>query len=141
MNPRLSLPNVLGPHGAEITAAMQAGLKFIDGLDTPQLLARVGQTIAEIFAAKARNAGKKVKVPKALEDAQREVDQLRTELAVKNAPNPATATQIAANETSISHGFNCFIISARFCRSTKGSDKSFCLLKPASGQHVPSALR
>jgi len=48
MNRDLSLERILGPQGAEITAAMQAGLKLLDGLDAPRLLARVGQTIAEV---------------------------------------------------------------------------------------------
>ncbi len=48
MNTDLSLAYILGPHGTGITAAMDAGLKVLQRFDTPQLLARVGQTLTEV---------------------------------------------------------------------------------------------
>ncbi len=44
----LSLPNLLGPPGPGIAAAMRAGLRFLDARNTAQLLARVGRTIREV---------------------------------------------------------------------------------------------
>ncbi len=48
MNARLSLAKVLGPSGPDITAAMAAGLRFLDGHDTACLLGQVGRTVAEV---------------------------------------------------------------------------------------------
>jgi acetylornithine aminotransferase len=50
MKSRLSLGNLLGPSGAGIAAAMQAGLSFLDSQDPPALLRQVGRTIRTIPA-------------------------------------------------------------------------------------------
>ncbi|MGA2866596.1 MAG: aminotransferase class III-fold pyridoxal phosphate-dependent enzyme [Verrucomicrobiota bacterium] len=50
MNRRLSLARVLGSEGPNISAAMRAGLRFLDRRDTGQLLRHVGQAIAGIPA-------------------------------------------------------------------------------------------
>jgi acetylornithine/succinyldiaminopimelate/putrescine aminotransferase len=48
MKTSLSLQKILGPSGAEITAAMKAGLRFFEANDTPQLLKQVGRTIRSV---------------------------------------------------------------------------------------------
>jgi acetylornithine/succinyldiaminopimelate/putrescine aminotransferase len=48
MNPSVLLERILGPTGAKTRAAMQAGLQFLDSLDTPRLLEHVGRTIHRI---------------------------------------------------------------------------------------------
>lgn len=48
MNRQLLLENLLGEKGREIVAAMEAGLKWIDGLDISRLLSRVGHTLDEV---------------------------------------------------------------------------------------------
>ena len=48
MKTTLSLQKILGPSGAEITAAMKAGLCFLEANDTPQLLKQVGRTIRSV---------------------------------------------------------------------------------------------
>ncbi len=45
---RLSLQELLGPSGADIAAAMQAGLRFLDKPGSPALLNQVGRTIRSI---------------------------------------------------------------------------------------------
>jgi len=45
MNVRLSLANILGPGGPQISAAMHVGLQFLDARSTAALLQQVGQTI------------------------------------------------------------------------------------------------
>jgi len=46
--PNLSLSGLLGPRGPGICRALQAARDFLCGSDVPELLGRVGQTIAEI---------------------------------------------------------------------------------------------
>jgi acetylornithine/N-succinyldiaminopimelate aminotransferase len=53
MNARLSLENILGPGGPQITAAMRAGLQFLDARGTAVLLQKVGQRIGEVPQFKA----------------------------------------------------------------------------------------
>ena len=48
MKTRLSLERMLGPSGANITAAMKAGLQFLEAEDPPGLLKQVGRTIRSI---------------------------------------------------------------------------------------------
>jgi len=48
MKIHLSLEKVLGPRGRQICAAMRAGLRFIDGHNTAQLLAHVGKTVGGV---------------------------------------------------------------------------------------------
>jgi acetylornithine/succinyldiaminopimelate/putrescine aminotransferase len=48
MKTSLSLQKILGPSGAEITAAMKAGLHFLEESDTPRLLKQVGRTIRSV---------------------------------------------------------------------------------------------
>jgi acetylornithine aminotransferase len=48
MNPELSLAKILGPGGPNLTAAMQAGLQFLDRQDPAQLLKTVGRTVPGI---------------------------------------------------------------------------------------------
>jgi acetylornithine/N-succinyldiaminopimelate aminotransferase len=48
MNTELSLAKILGSEGPQISAAMRAGLKFLDRHDTAQLLSRVGETVDEV---------------------------------------------------------------------------------------------
>ena len=45
---RFSLERMLGPHGLEIKTAMKAGLHFLESHSTQELLARTGQTIAQV---------------------------------------------------------------------------------------------
>lgn len=48
MNPELSLAKILGPGGPKLTAAMRAGLQFLDRHDTAQLLKHVGQPVPDL---------------------------------------------------------------------------------------------
>lgn len=48
MNTRLSLGKLLGPQGPEISAAMKAGLRYLDTQDTPGLLKRLGNTVGDV---------------------------------------------------------------------------------------------
>jgi acetylornithine aminotransferase len=50
MKTRLSLGTILGPSGADIAAAMQAGLHFLESHDSPALLQHVGRSIRTIPA-------------------------------------------------------------------------------------------
>ncbi|MHB0958593.1 MAG: aminotransferase class III-fold pyridoxal phosphate-dependent enzyme [Pirellulaceae bacterium] len=50
MKTRLSVGEILGPSGEGITAAMQAGLRFLDSQDLPALLKQVGRSIRTIPA-------------------------------------------------------------------------------------------
>ncbi len=50
MNTHLSLEKVLGPQGRGISAAMRAGLQFIDRHNTARLLGHVGKTIRSVPA-------------------------------------------------------------------------------------------
>ncbi len=50
MKSKLSFVDLLGAEGSGITAAMEAGSRVLEGLSTPQLLARIGSRIAEIPA-------------------------------------------------------------------------------------------
>jgi acetylornithine/N-succinyldiaminopimelate aminotransferase len=58
MNTELSLAKILGPDGPQISAAMRAGLKFLDHHVTAQLLSKVGETVEEVapFAAIDKSA-------------------------------------------------------------------------------------
>ena len=53
MKTSLSLQNILGPSGAEISAAMNAGMRFLEANDTAQLLKTVGRTIRGVPAFRA----------------------------------------------------------------------------------------
>ena len=53
MKTRLSLDALLGPSGPAISAAMRAGLRFLDARDTPGLLAHVGDTVRAVPAFRA----------------------------------------------------------------------------------------
>ena len=48
MKTRLSLGTILGPSGADIAVAMQAGLRFLESHDPPALLKQVGRSIRTI---------------------------------------------------------------------------------------------
>jgi acetylornithine/succinyldiaminopimelate/putrescine aminotransferase len=51
--PKQLLAQLLGPQGPGIAAAMQAGLRFLDGHDTPALLRQVGRRIRTVPAFQA----------------------------------------------------------------------------------------
>ena len=53
MKTRLSLDALLGPSGPALSAAMRAGLRFLDARDTPGLLAHVGDTVRAVPAFRA----------------------------------------------------------------------------------------
>src|SRR5678815_571410 len=45
MNTELALAKILGPDGPQISAAMRAGLNFLDRHNAAQLLTKVGETV------------------------------------------------------------------------------------------------
>lgn len=53
MKAQLSLEKLLGQNGPRIVAAMRAGLRFIDGHNTAQLLAHVGRSVRGVPAVRA----------------------------------------------------------------------------------------